>query len=70
MDLSEIRKAAAVADWHQVVRNGGPPCFHVEDGRFCFRAERWDGHGIMHEFVDFRKLIQRLSDAITDGGRQ
>lgn len=44
--------AAEHADWQQVVLNGGPPCFHVEpDGRFCFRAERWDGHGEHHAFV-------------------
>ncbi len=37
-----IAKACANVDWLQVVCNGGPPCFHVEeDGRFCFRAKRW-----------------------------
>ena len=41
-------------DWVQVVLNGGPPCFHLEeDGRFCLRAERWSGHHVhkVHKFV-------------------
>ena len=53
--FEETRKVLAafrLADWQQVVLNGGPPCFHVErDGRFCFRAERWPGHGPQHEFT-------------------
>lgn len=49
----EAIEAAIYADWEQVVRNGGPPCFHLEDGRFCFRAERWEGHepGQIHRYV-------------------
>ena len=43
--------ACSYADWTQVVLNGGPPCFHVEHGRFCFRAQRWEGHKSIHEFV-------------------
>lgn len=40
-------------DWVQVVLNGGPPCFHLEEGRFCLRAEKWSGHHIhnVHKFV-------------------
>lgn len=41
-------------DWVQVVLNGGPPCFHLEeDGRFCLRAEKWSGHHVhnVHKFV-------------------
>ncbi len=47
------QKALANIDWGQVVANGGPPCFHVEDGRFCLRAERWDGHRAVgfHSYV-------------------
>ena len=42
--IAELRHAAENMDWQQVVLNGGPPCFHLEDGRFCGRAQRWDGH--------------------------
>lgn len=50
--------AAAGMDWQQVVFNGGPPCFHLEDGRFCGRAERWAGHdGNPHKFVSLRDLL-------------
>ncbi len=58
-----IAKACANVDWLQVVCNGGPPCFHVEeDGRFCFRAKRWEGHwsSLGHTYVsllDFYKGI-------------
>jgi hypothetical protein len=45
----EWMKAAANPDWMQVVFNHGPPCFHVENGRFCLRAEKWDGHFKLHE---------------------
>lgn len=64
---SEILMAANVADWGQVVANGGPPCFHVETGRFCLRAERWMGHGedtagntFDHKFVSLYGLLEPL----------
>ena len=46
-------------DWGQVVANGGPPCFHVdEDGEFCLRAERWPGHDDPeHPYVSIRQLL-------------
>ncbi len=54
-------------DWGQVVSNGGPPCFHLEDdGRFCLRAERWIGHEeVFHQFVSLRTFIflQRAEEA-------
>lgn len=66
-------------DWLQVVLNGGPPCFHLqEDGRFCGRAERWDGHGHkksdLHRFVSLEALLLSvISDAkpkaMKDGGK-
>jgi hypothetical protein len=34
----------------QLRMNGGPYCYHVEQGRYCGRAERWDGHGYFHDF--------------------
>lgn len=60
---SKLLKAAKNADWQQVVLNGGPPCFHLEDGRFCLRAERWDGHKAVggsepiHKFVSLETLL-------------
>jgi hypothetical protein len=54
----EIIAAAEQADWQQVVLNGGPPCFHIEDnGRFCLRAQRWDGHDSMHKFTTLDAAI-------------
>lgn len=42
-------------DWQQVVLNGGPPCFAMDDagraGWYCGRAERWEGHGVLHDYV-------------------
>lgn len=60
---TQLIKAAAQMDWQQVVLNGGPPCFHLdtEDGRFCGRAQRWDGHDKIHTFVDLSDLLARLA---------
>jgi hypothetical protein len=62
-------QAAENFDWEQVVLNGGPPCFHLEeDGRFCGRAERWDGHKpfkkwpALHEFVSLADLLRNLTN--------
>ncbi len=63
-DLSE--RAAQLADWQQVVLNGGPPCFHFgADGElFCLRAERWAGHGepddVTHKFVSLADLLRSV----------
>ncbi len=54
-----LQKALANIDWGQVVANGGPPCFHVEDGRFCLRAARWDGHrgrALHHGYVSLEAV--------------
>ena len=67
--------AAKAADWGQVVANGGPPCFHLggDGGRFCLRADRWDGHGVMHRFVPLHELltevdtIARYKQCVIDG---
>jgi hypothetical protein len=62
--LSNFVLAAATMDWQQVVLNGGPPCFHLaEDGHFCGRAERWPGHGDLHEFVSFPALLLQARKA-------
>jgi hypothetical protein len=55
--------AAEHADWGQVVANGGPPCFHIcEDGLFCLRAKRWEGHApwtgsVGHDFVSLAQML-------------
>lgn len=58
--------AARDVDWKQVVLNGGPPCFHVEEGgRFCGRAKRWEGHGSVqtfHEYVSLHAMLMKLSN--------
>lgn len=62
--MSSLLKAAKDADWIQVVYNQGPPCFHLEDDRFCLRAERWDGHktsgrnGPIHEYISLESLLR------------
>ncbi len=59
---TEIEKATAVIDmdWGQVVLNGGPPCFFIENRKFCGRAERWAGHGTetFHSYVSLRALLE------------
>lgn len=56
--------AARNMDWGQVAGHGGPPCFHLEDdGRFCGRAERWEGHRLdmcaeLHRFVPLEELLR------------
>lgn len=62
--LRALCEAAKIADWQQVVLNGGPPCFHVEHGRFCLRAERWDGHGVMHAYVPLDAALRSAADAL------
>jgi len=59
--------AAKNMDWEQVVCNGGPPCFHMEGGRFCGRAERWDGHDekyhgkdFHHDFISLETLLKSI----------
>jgi len=48
-------------DWIQVRLNGGPPCFQLmPDGYLCGRAQRWEGHPEMHEYVSLRDLLAAL----------
>jgi hypothetical protein len=56
-----VEKAAEQMDWQQVVLNGGPPCFHLEDNRFCGRAKRWAGHEDMHNFVSLAELLRKIN---------
>lgn len=63
-------EAAKNMDWMQVVLNGGPPCFHIEDdGRFCGRAERWHDKSateMFHAYLPLDALIAAL-EAEDDG---
>lgn len=59
--IAALVAAAKQADWQQVVLNGGPPCFHVENSRFCLRAQGWDGHDGDHKFVSLADLIAALT---------
>jgi hypothetical protein len=55
-----LAKALSHIDWQQVILNGGPPCFFVENGKFCLRAERWVGHPTHHGYVSLKDLVNRL----------
>jgi hypothetical protein len=58
-----IYKAIDNVDWTQLALNLGPPCFHIEDdGYFCFRARRWDGHihERIHRFMPLKDFVLRL----------
>lgn len=59
----KIIKDALDMDWQQVVLNGGPPCFHLcDDGYFCERAARWEGHvskkNDIHKFKSLADLLK------------
>lgn len=61
MDKDKILFAAKNMDWVQVVGNGGPPCFHLEeDGYFCGRAEAWHGHNNIHKFISLADLLKTM----------
>lgn len=50
----------AQMDWQQVALNGGPPCFALlndENGWYCGRAERWEGHDGEHRFISLDALL-------------
>lgn len=57
-------QAAKDADWMQVVLNQGPPCFHLEDGRFCLRAQRWHdeiAEKVCHKYVSLEALLRSVT---------
>ena len=66
-EINGLLKAAKDADWMQVVLNQGPPCFHIESGRFCLRAERWEGHepfgkhDAIHKYVSLEDLLRSMT---------
>lgn len=71
MSSKELLEAARHADWLQVAMNQGPPCFHLEDdGYFCFRAKRWDGHHSFegsipcHEYISLENLLQKITEQV------
>lgn len=58
--MKQVEEAPQM-DWQQVILNGGPPCFALlddEEGWYCGRAQRWDGHDGEHEFVSLDDLIK------------
>lgn len=57
----DYQVAAKMADWGQVIANGGPPCFHLEGQKFCLRAQRWGGHDHPKEFHAFTPLDHMLA---------
>ena len=62
-------RAAYRADWTQVALNGGPPCFFLEDDRFCLRAERWPGHSYRdkypeHRFISLAALLDKVREDV------
>lgn len=61
--LKQLRSIETI-DWEQVVLNGGPPCFHVENKRFCLRAMPWQGHGILHDYVSLQQLFVKIDEGI------
>lgn len=75
--LADVIRAAERADWAQVVMNGGPPCFHLEtDGKFCLRAQRWEGHkvkqsgGGLHPYLPLDGLLQLMLQSVPQGARK
>ena len=66
----DLVTAAEAMDWQQVVLNGGPPCFHIDDdGGFCGRAKGWEGHGMKETFHPFVSLADLLRTALRQSPR-
>lgn len=67
-EVKRVISAAADMDWQQVVLNGGPPCFYLEEnGTFCGRAYRWEGHADKidypyHPYVPLHLLIHSVTN--------
>lgn len=58
-DTLILLAAARNADWGRL--EGGTPCFHIEDGRFCFMSEGKYSHGQNHEFVSLEDLLRSVT---------
>lgn len=54
----KILKAAEDVDWNQILGHGGQPCFHVDEGRFCLRADYWPGHECIHKFTSLHTMLK------------
>ena len=52
--MSDLIQAAKCMDWEQVIQNGGPPCFFLDEHGFCGRAQRWLGHTEKNEYPEHR----------------
>ena len=61
--LAELLEASTDIDWGQVLRNGGPPCFHIDSGRFCLRAKRWNGHDVIHPYTTLHDASDKARGA-------
>lgn len=73
MNLPGVKLASQAeegADWMQVVLTGGPPCFHIEGDRFCFRAQRWQGHPVDHNFISLADYAEALRQQAFAAGVQ
>lgn len=68
-------KEVAQMDWEQVRLNGGPPCFSTmlakgeRSGWHCGRAERWGGHGVLHEYISFEQMIAAVATEAKAAGQ-
>ena len=61
---ASLFQAAKDADWMQVVLNQGPPCFHLEGGSFCLRAQRWHdaiAEKVCHKYVSLEDLLRSVT---------
>jgi hypothetical protein len=56
----EIIKASEDVDWNQLMGHNGSPCFHVDEGRFCLRADYWPGHDSMHKFISLHTMLSGI----------
>jgi hypothetical protein len=68
LGAQELIKFAQGMDWGQVVANGGPPCFYVENNKFCGRAKRWQGHCVagFHNFISLPQLLKAYAASLAD----
>ena len=67
--MSELLHACELADRGQVALHRGEACFHIEDGKFCFRARHWAGHALPNTFHGFRSLADVISGIEDENAR-
>lgn len=64
-----LHNACSQTDWAQIVYNGGPPCFDLDKGKFCLRAERWVGHDADHKFISLESVFQERTAVLAENTR-